>query len=510
MNLCAVLNKLGRHAEALDEANSAITNLLAEKHQEGGTNPATNHMLCVAYHNLAMSQEFSLSPMLQRAAEESYAQALSLARAELGPGHPTTMAIQASIERFQQAISRPIRPLPSGRGGTLQPLPPGAMPPQPRAHAAPHAAPPFQPAPLPSAWPGPAADLWGAGQPPPAQQPYAHMPADMLFPGLPRGSVDQQYDLGKGGQLYPRKQSRRGSGRGKSQKAAPKPPSPSRQDRAFQRKMPRQLDQHHVLPEAVAESMPSPSHSPPRSPAHSPPASPGKRASAPGSKTSSPKHPGSFHASSPGHPRSLAASSPGHPHSAASPGHPKARRADRPKVPKAPDGRGRSAGRGRPVKLEDDPLLSPRQRFNSLVPGRPGEARSDHLQRVQHRQVKRRVRELREEQRRQQSKALFERERAKKAVRLKREEQQKKEEMALAMYKKMLAGMRQEELRKFRVAAKKIQKVVKGFMTRRQIWKMELAAIKIQSVVRSHLCRKHQVFRWTAHCPAASAQECDL
>eukprot|EP00670_Eutreptiella_braarudii_P013359 CAMPEP_0174321080 /NCGR_PEP_ID=MMETSP0810-20121108/10020_1 /TAXON_ID=73025 ORGANISM="Eutreptiella gymnastica-like, Strain CCMP1594" /NCGR_SAMPLE_ID=MMETSP0810 /ASSEMBLY_ACC=CAM_ASM_000659 /LENGTH=317 /DNA_ID=CAMNT_0015432291 /DNA_START=59 /DNA_END=1009 /DNA_ORIENTATION=+ len=135
MNLCAVLNKLGRHAEALDEANSAITNLLAEKHQEGGTNPATNHMLCVAYHNLAMSQEFSLSPMLQRAAEESYAQALSLARAELGPGHPTTMAIQASIERFQQAISRPIRPLPSGRGGTLQPLPPGAMPPQPRAHA---------------------------------------------------------------------------------------------------------------------------------------------------------------------------------------------------------------------------------------------------------------------------------------------------------------------------------------------------------------------------------------
>mmetsp|Transcript_24608 Transcript_24608/g.44642 ORF Transcript_24608/g.44642 Transcript_24608/m.44642 type:complete len:1472 (-) Transcript_24608:1462-5877(-) len=348
MNLCAVLNKLGRHSEALDEANSAITNLLREKHREGGENPVTNHMLCVAYHNLAMSQEFSMNPMLQRAAEDSYSQAMSLARNELGPKHPTTLAIQGSIERFQSSLGRSIRNLAVGAlrpgGQSLGSLP---------------------------------ADVRGSGfdsLPP--------MPADMvlgdqmMFPGdSPLGGNIEQvlanYSIKDPAPPLNQK--------GKGGRPFPKAPTPTKQGSAFQRN----------------------------------------------------------------------------------------RRASK--------------------EAKEVPI----GKFNTLVPGRPGDARAMHLARVQYRFLRRQNAGEQEEKRRLLAQRLFERERAKKAVKAKKEEQQRKEELALAMYKKMLSGMRQDELRKFRAAAKKIQKIARGFLARRRVERWDYAAVKIQAVVRSWLSRKH-------------------
>ena len=122
MNLCAVLTKLGRTAEALSAAEAAVRTLgvrRAAHTQEvrggggGGAAAEHTHMLVVALHNLGVAQEFSDSPEDARKAFTTFSQAAQVANEELGADHATTRSVEASMHRFR-TVTAPQRGLTLG------------------------------------------------------------------------------------------------------------------------------------------------------------------------------------------------------------------------------------------------------------------------------------------------------------------------------------------------------------------------------------------------------------
>eukprot|EP01065_Artemidia_motanka_P011313 TRINITY_DN16075_c0_g1_i2.p1 TRINITY_DN16075_c0_g1~~TRINITY_DN16075_c0_g1_i2.p1 ORF type:complete len:362 (+),score=160.36 TRINITY_DN16075_c0_g1_i2:57-1088(+) len=126
MNMCAVLLKLGRVEEALVEAERAVRRVLAvrrdEPHRAAGGPTDDNHMLVVAYHNLAVTQERSDEPQTVRRAANTHAMAADVAAAELGPEHPTAKSVIAAAARFNTETAATA--LSSGTGLGLPALPP--------------------------------------------------------------------------------------------------------------------------------------------------------------------------------------------------------------------------------------------------------------------------------------------------------------------------------------------------------------------------------------------------
>lgn len=123
LNLCAVLSQLGRHAVALEQAQSALI-LLQEQLFSQMIKPiagASAHrpelpdladkiaVLAIAYHNAGVEQEY-----LRRyeAALESYSKAAELADAHLGPDHEIARTLNTSRAAAQVGASaRPLHSL---------------------------------------------------------------------------------------------------------------------------------------------------------------------------------------------------------------------------------------------------------------------------------------------------------------------------------------------------------------------------------------------------------------
>ena len=105
LNLCAILSQLGRHSAALEHAQCAIELL---KHAFGQrTNSESDvcdsskeeySMLAIAYHNMAVEQEF-MSDF--DGALASYSEAVRIAECEWGHDHVKTMAMDQSMRQAQ-------------------------------------------------------------------------------------------------------------------------------------------------------------------------------------------------------------------------------------------------------------------------------------------------------------------------------------------------------------------------------------------------------------------------
>ena len=127
LNLCAVLSQLGRHAVALEQAQSALillqeqlfTTMMAPA-RAGGQGPGIPELadkiavLAIAYHNAGVEQEY-----LRRfdGALESYTKAAELADAHLGPDHEISRTLNTSRAAAQRQIER--KPRTAGSSGSL-------------------------------------------------------------------------------------------------------------------------------------------------------------------------------------------------------------------------------------------------------------------------------------------------------------------------------------------------------------------------------------------------------
>ena len=125
LNLCAVLSQLGRHAVALEQAQSALILLQEQLFSQmvgpmraGGQSPGIPELadkiavLAIAYHNAGVEQEY-----LRRfdAALESYTKAAELADAHLGHDHEIARTLNTSRAAAQRQITRK----PKSSGGSM-------------------------------------------------------------------------------------------------------------------------------------------------------------------------------------------------------------------------------------------------------------------------------------------------------------------------------------------------------------------------------------------------------
>ena len=116
LNLCAVLSQLGRHAVALEQAQSALILLQEQLFSQmvapvrsGGQSPGIPELadkiavLAIAYHNAGVEQEY-----LRRfdGALESYTKAAELAEAHLGPDHEIARTLNTSRAAALRQIER--------------------------------------------------------------------------------------------------------------------------------------------------------------------------------------------------------------------------------------------------------------------------------------------------------------------------------------------------------------------------------------------------------------------
>jgi hypothetical protein len=102
LNMCAILSQLGRHAAAYEHAQIALQILLdvfplpAEQQSE----PKSN-VLAIAYHNLAVEQEF-LGHL--EASCRSFGRAVEAATESMGPRAPMTLSIRQSYEQALEKL----------------------------------------------------------------------------------------------------------------------------------------------------------------------------------------------------------------------------------------------------------------------------------------------------------------------------------------------------------------------------------------------------------------------
>ena len=102
LNICATFSQMGRHEEALEHAEKAIMQLQAE--WDSSDNPTQDHptnksFLAMAYHNLAVEQEYL---HYWEEARRSYEHAHSLAEQAWGASSPMTTALHKSWMGFQR------------------------------------------------------------------------------------------------------------------------------------------------------------------------------------------------------------------------------------------------------------------------------------------------------------------------------------------------------------------------------------------------------------------------
>lgn len=120
-----------------------------------------------------------------------------------------------------------------------------------------------------------------------------------------------------------------------------------------------------------------------------------------------------------------------------------------------------------------------------------GDAALRHAERIQARQRKKQENAERDQMALQRAQRAHVKEKEEKQRREREAESARREEMAKALYEKMVHGLRADEIKRVKNAAKKIQKVFRGWMARTLVTRMQRAATKIQAVVRSSLCRIH-------------------
>ncbi|OQR89847.1 hypothetical protein ACHHYP_06001 [Achlya hypogyna] len=99
LNACAVLSQLGRHDKALLAVQRALILL-----REAPPDAATWRACAVAYHNLAVEEEFLRKPPVQVLA--SYRRAVQLATEHVGVDDPLTEALAASLAAADAAWTR--------------------------------------------------------------------------------------------------------------------------------------------------------------------------------------------------------------------------------------------------------------------------------------------------------------------------------------------------------------------------------------------------------------------
>jgi tetratricopeptide (TPR) repeat protein len=131
------------------------------------------------------------------------------------------------------------------------------------------------------------------------------------------------------------------------------------------------------------------------------------------------------------------------------------------------------------------------QNGGSQPTGALGDAANRHAERIQARQRKKQENAERDQMALQRAQRAHVKEKEEKQRREREAEASRREEMAKALYEKMVHGLRADEIKRVKNAAKKIQKIFRGFMARTLVGKMQQSATKIQSVVRSWLTRVH-------------------
>jgi hypothetical protein len=119
-----------------------------------------------------------------------------------------------------------------------------------------------------------------------------------------------------------------------------------------------------------------------------------------------------------------------------------------------------------------------------------GAAALRHAERIQARQRLKEERAQRDQIALERAKRAHVREKQEKLKREQEAEIARRDELARALYEKMVNGLRAEEIRKVRGAAKKIQKVWRGCMARTLMQKRHTAATRVQAAFRSFLCRE--------------------
>lgn len=123
LNMCAVLSQLGRHAAALEHAQSALILLQEELFggvAAGGAPPPGTlkadriAVLAIAYHNIGVEQEF-LKKFTQSV--QSYQKGVDVAKTHLGPDHGITITLRNSLLAAKRAIqSRSGKTTSAGKG----------------------------------------------------------------------------------------------------------------------------------------------------------------------------------------------------------------------------------------------------------------------------------------------------------------------------------------------------------------------------------------------------------
>lgn len=116
LNICAVQSQLGRHELALEHAQAALVMLHAELF--GDEQPALDgaqpfpplaermSVLAIAYHNMAVEQEFLArwEPSLL-----SYKRAMQLSRLHVGDAHPVTATLSRAYRNARRTIEPKLR-----------------------------------------------------------------------------------------------------------------------------------------------------------------------------------------------------------------------------------------------------------------------------------------------------------------------------------------------------------------------------------------------------------------
>ena len=103
-NVTAVLSKLGRHEEAREYAERAVSLLEKADETASGDNPDLGLSLATAYFNFSVECEY-LSRLDQ--AQSLLQQGLEIAQARLGQSHPLTRQIQGRLQPRSQSFASP-------------------------------------------------------------------------------------------------------------------------------------------------------------------------------------------------------------------------------------------------------------------------------------------------------------------------------------------------------------------------------------------------------------------